>query len=147
MEELKTTVTNLTGAINRFVEQIKSVEARIGAVEVSLSNDALGQVLSRLERLENGQAAAVGNVMDEGCLQRPRTEADLKDISRLPDSVKELRTFEGNPTQYVSWVHSVETILKDFEIVKDKPIYRAIIQSVRQKIVGAADTACVVQCI
>lgn len=143
MEELKITVTNLTGAINRFVEQIKSVEARIGAVEVSLSNDALGQVLSRLERLENGQAAAVGNVMDEGCLQRPRTEADLKDISRLPDSVKELRTFEGNPTQYVSWVHSVETILKDFEIVKDKPIYRAIIQSVRQKIVGAADTALV----
>lgn len=141
MEELKTTVTTMTGAINRFMEQIKVVEARIGTIEASLSNNALGQVLSRLERLENRQDVAY--VSEEGSLQRPRTETDLKDISRLPDSVKELRTFEGNPTQYVSWVHSVETILKDFEIVKEKPIYRAIIQSVRQKIVGAADTALV----
>ena len=141
MEELKTTVITMTGAINRFMEQIKSVEARIGTIEASLSNNALGQVLSRLEHLENRQD--VTYVSEEGSLQRPRTETDLKDISRLPDSVKELRTFEGNPTQYVSWVHSVETILKDFEIVKEKPIYRAIIQSVRQKIVGAADTALV----
>lgn len=67
----------------------------------------------------------------------------MKDISRLPDSVKELRTFDGNPTQYISWVHSVETILENFEIVRDKPIFRAIVQSIRQKIVGAADAALV----
>ncbi|XP_046810943.1 uncharacterized protein LOC124420804 [Lucilia cuprina] len=142
MEELKSTVTTLTGAINRFMEQIKVVENRISNVETCLSNDALGQVLSRLERLENSQAAATCSVvLDDSPLQRPRTESDLKDISRLPDSVKELRSFEGNPTQYISWVHSVETVLKDFVIVKEKPIYRAILQSVRQKIIGAADTA------
>lgn len=142
MEELRSTVTTLTGAMNRFMEQVKGVETRIGNIEASLSNNALGQVISRLEFLENSQAAAVGAVVsEEGPLQRPRTEDDLKDISRLPDSVKELRSFDGNPTQYISWIHSVETILKDFEIVRQKPIYRAIVQSIRQKVVGAADTA------
>ena len=144
MEELRATVTTMTGAINRFMEQMKSIEIRIGTIEATLSNNALGNVLDRIERLENRQVAAIPPlVTDEGSLQRPRTETELKDISRLPDSVKELSTFEGNPTQYISWVHSVETILKDFEIVRDKPIYRAIIQSVRQKVTGAADTALV----
>lgn len=71
----------------------------------------------------------------------PRSESDLKDISRLPDCVKELQVFDGNPTQYVSWVHVVEGILKDFEIVKTKPIYRAILQHIRQKVRGSADAA------
>jgi hypothetical protein len=38
-------------------------------------------------------------------------------------------------------VHSVETILNDYEIIKHKPIYRTILQAIRQKIRGAADTA------
>lgn len=147
MEELKTTVTTLTGAINRFMEQIRSVETRLGNIETALGNDALGRVQSRLERLEAIRPVEPNPVVPaapvERPLQRPRTEGDLKDISRLPDSVKELRSFDGNPTQYISWVHSVETILKDFEIVKEKPIYRAIIQSIRQKVVGSADTALV----
>ena len=77
----------------------------------------------------------------EGPLQQPRTEDDLKDISRLPDSVKEFQAFDGSPTQYISWIHSVEIVLKDFDIVKHKPIYRAIVQSIRQKVVGVVDTA------
>lgn len=144
MEEIKTTLTNVTGAINRFMEQLRSVETRIGTLESSLGNNALERVLGRLEVLEGRQATAAAPVVtEEVTLQRPRTETELRDISRLPDSVRDLRTFEGNPTQYVSWVNSVENILGDFEIVKDKPIYRAIIQSIRQKIIGAADTALV----
>lgn len=41
----------------------------------------------------------------------------------------------------MSWVHSVEVILSDFDKVKGKPIYRAILQHVRQKVRGAADSA------
>lgn len=69
-------------------------------------------------------------------LQRPWTEGDFRDISRLPDSVKELRSFDGSPTQYLSRIYSVEMILKDFEIVKQKPIYRAIVQSIRKKVLS-----------
>jgi hypothetical protein len=35
----------------------------------------------------------------------------------------------------------VENILRDYEIMSDKPIYRAILQSVRQKIRGNANSA------
>lgn len=144
MDELKNTVTALTGAINRFMEQIKSVEGRLTNIETTLHDDALGRVMSRLVQLEGTLLDTVRPVETiSRPLQRPQTVDDLKDISRLPDSVKELRVFDGNPTQYISWVHSVESILKDFDIVREKPIYRAIVQSIRQKVVGAADTALV----
>lgn len=59
----------------------------------------------------------------------------------MPDCVKELQVFDGNPVQYTSWIHNVDSILKDYEIVRSKPIYRAILQAIRQKIRGKADSA------
>ncbi|GBP10195.1 Retrovirus-related Pol polyprotein from transposon opus [Eumeta japonica] len=58
---------------------------------------------------------------------------------KLPDCVRDLQVFDGNPVKYISWIHSVESILKDYEIVKEKPIFRATLQHIRQKIRGPAD--------
>ena len=74
-------------------------------------------------------------------LRAPATEAELAEIGKLPDCVKDLQPFEGDPTQYVSWIHSVENILKDYDIVRQRPIYRAIIQAIRRKCRGKADAA------
>lgn len=73
----------------------------------------------------------------------PRTVYELNEISQLSDRVKKLQPFDSNPTHYGSWVHSMESILRDFEIVQNKPIYRTILQSIRQKIRGNANTALV----
>lgn len=141
MEEIKVNLTNLTGAMNRLIEEIRSIENRVNRIE---QGSDVAELKRRLELLEQPSSNdATETVEAATTLQVPRTEEDLRSISRLPDSVKELRTFDGNPLQYVSWVHSVEMILKDFEIVKNKPIYRSIMQSIRQKVVGEADAALV----
>lgn len=141
MEEIQTALTALTGAVNRLLEQAKSVESRLNRIENS--ND-LNELRRRLESIEHPvQGDAESTDRAASTLKIPETEEDLKSICRLPDSVRELRTFDGNPLQYVSWVHSVEMILKDFEIVRNKPIYRSIMQSIRQKVIGKADAALV----
>lgn len=141
MEEMRTTLTSLTGAVNRLLEQVRLMENRLGTIERSTDTAELNRRLNEIERLGQYGTSTTEEVVHT--LAVPRTEEDLKSICRLPDSVKELRTFDGNPLQYVSWVHSVEMVLKDFEIVKDKPIYRTIMQSIRQKVIGEADTALV----
>lgn len=141
MEEMKSNLTSLTGAVNRLMEEFRSIATRLNHIEQA--ND-LAQLMERLETLERPiRNDIIGSTEPATILQVPQTEEDLRTISRLPDSVKELRTFDGNPLHYVSWVHSVEMILKDFEIVKNKPIYRSIMQSIRQKVVGEADAALV----
>ena len=57
---------------------------------------------------------------------------ELSEIGKLFDCVKDLQPFEGDPTQYVSWIHDVE---------RQKPIYRAIIQAIRSKCRGKVDAA------
>lgn len=121
MEELKDAIRNLTGALNAQIELNKKLERRIDQIENRTANQA----------------------HNNNNLVAPTTEQELKDIGRLPDCVKELRVFDGNPIEYVSWIYSVESILKDYDIVKDKPVYRAILQHIRQKIRGTADAALV----
>lgn len=114
----------MTGAVNRLHEQTKMLEGRLARIEQG--NDVV-ELRKRLDLLERSEP----DVVEENppVLQVPRNEEDLKMISKLPDSVKELRTFDGNPLQYVSWVHSVEMVLKDFDIVKENhyiaPFYKA----------------------
>lgn len=141
MEEMKVSITTLTGAVNQLLQQVKLIETRLCKIEQGNNMAELSRRLEQIERQEHSNSDSIEVVAST--LQVPRTEEDLKSICRLPDSVKELRTFDGNPLQYVSWVHSVEMVLKDFEIVRDKPIYRSIIQSIRQKVVGEADAALV----
>lgn len=112
-------VKQLTGAVNAQIEQIK------------LINNRLSQVESRVTPPQT----PVTN------LPTPRTEQDLIDIRKLPDSVRDLQVFDGNAVQYISWIHNVESILRNYEIVKTKPIYRAVLQHIRQKIRGPADAA------
>lgn len=125
MDSLNRQVTELTGSINALVEQLRGVERRIQA----------------LENVRREVVVETEDVIPQPKLKSPENEEDIKAISRLPDTVKELQVFEGNPVQYISWVHAVENILKDFEIIREKPLYRAILQHIRQKIRGSANAA------
>lgn len=73
-------------------------------------------------------------------LRVPATVEELIEIGKLPNCVKDPQTFEGDPTQYIPWVHNVESILIYNNIVRHKPIYRTIIQAIRRrKCKGGAD--------
>lgn len=120
MDQLQNAITQLTGALNQQIEQIRALNNRLTRLETTISPP---------QNVGSAPAPA------------PATEAELQEIRKLPDCVRDLQVFEGNPVRYISWIHSVESILKDYEIVKEKPIYRAILQHIRQKIRGPADTA------
>lgn len=153
MESIQSQVTEATGALNAVLSQLKALDQRMKALEDRPSSTgALSVFLSQLKSLEQrtktledrplDSAAVQGELStDSPPLQAPATEEDLNAIGKLPDCIKELQPFEGNPIHYVSWVHSVESILSDYQIVKNKPIYRAIIQAIRRKCRGSADAA------
>lgn len=71
------------------------------------------------------------------------TQADrnLADLDRIPDIVKSLREFSGQPGEFSSWKKSVDRILQIYEHLKGTPKYYGILSVVRNKIVGHADIA------
>lgn len=119
LEEISEQVKQLVGAVNQHIEQIK------------LMNNRLHQLESRVTPPQSFS----------NTLSNPKTEQDLLEIRKLPDCVRDLQVFDGNAVQYVSWIHNVESILNDYQIVRTRPIYRAILQHIRQKIRGPADSA------
>lgn len=107
----------MNGAVNATLKEIKALDARLKTIEAT-----------------NSQAASTSAACFSELPPGPKTEYELSQLSTLPDCVKQLQNFEGNPTQYVSWVHSVESILSDYEIVRSKPLYRSIMRSIRHTI-------------
>jgi hypothetical protein len=68
-------------------------------------------------------------------------ESDLSDMEKIPDIVKSLREFSGDPSEYGSWKKSVERILVIYNSLKNSTKYYAILNVIRNKIVGNADIA------
>jgi len=60
-------------------------------------------------------------------LTQARNEYELKEIEKLPYCVKELQVFEGEFDNYASWIGRAEAILKDYQVIKDRPLYRSIV--------------------
>jgi len=74
-------------------------------------------------------------------LTRPRTEYELKESSTVPDCVREFLTFEGDSEKYISWINRAQSIINDYEVIREKPLYRSVLIQIRQKIRGKADMA------
>lgn len=70
-----------------------------------------------------------------------RYRENLNDMDKVPDIVRCLREFSGNPSEFSSWRKSVERVLNIYETQKGTPRYFAILNVVRNKITGAADSA------
>jgi len=59
----------------------------------------------------------------------------------VPDCVRELLTFEGDSEKYISWIKRAQSIINDYELIREKPLYRSDLTQIRQKIKGNADMA------
>ena len=70
-----------------------------------------------------------------------RYRDNLADMDKVPDVVRSLREFNGNPAEFSSWKKSVERILKIYEPSVGTPKYFGILNVIRNKIVGSADAA------
>uniref|UniRef100_A0A0K8USZ4 Retrovirus-related Gag polyprotein from transposon HMS-Beagle n=1 Tax=Bactrocera latifrons TaxID=174628 RepID=A0A0K8USZ4_BACLA len=66
---------------------------------------------------------------------------NLSDLDKIPDVVKCLREFSGNPAEFNSWKKSVNRVLNIYEASKGTPKFYGILNVIRNKIVGNADPA------
>lgn len=66
-------------------------------------------------------------------------DSDLSDLDRIPDIVKSLRQFAGEPNEFSSWKKSVDRILKIYEHLNGTPKYYGMLSIIRNKIIGNAD--------
>ena len=62
-------------------------------------------------------------------------------MDKIPDVVKSLREFSGQPNEYGSCKKSVERILKIYDHIKGSTKYYGILSVIRNKITGSADIA------
>lgn len=127
MDEIKVTLGKIENTLRTLVEQLSAIQEEVKkfiGTDVPIESDE-----------ENLKLVAI----QPRPLARPRNEYELKEIARLPDSVKLLRTFDGQAERYLSWINQVQSIIDDYEIIKEKPLFRSIVQHIRRKIVGNAD--------
>jgi hypothetical protein len=71
--------------------------------------------------------------------------ADFIQQSRIPDPIKMLPNYEGDPKTLNHWIHSTSTVLAAYEPVRlqDPIIYNIWVMAIRQKIIGKANEALV----
>lgn len=68
-------------------------------------------------------------------------DVNLADMDRIPDVVKSLRVFSGEPGEFSSWKKSVDRILTIYEHLRGTPKYYGILSVIRNKVIGNADIA------
>lgn len=71
----------------------------------------------------------------------PENQRNLDDLDKVPDIVKGLREFSGNPAEFGSWKKGVDRILGTYEHIKGTSKYVGILHTIRNKITGNADIA------
>lgn len=67
--------------------------------------------------------------------------SNMSEIEKIPDIVKSIRDFSGTPGEFNPWRKSVDRVLDLYEAQKNTGRYYAILHTIRNKIVGEADTA------
>lgn len=69
----------------------------------------------------------------------PQFRENLSELDKIPDVVRCLKDFTGQPGEFNSWKKSVDRILKLYDNIKGTPKYFGILSVIRNKIVGQAD--------
>jgi len=64
----------------------------------------------------------------------------MNELDRISDVVKCLREFPGQAGEFISWKNSLERILQIYSTTAGSPRYYRILNVIRNKIVGNADS-------
>lgn len=114
LDELRTLITNIASSVLR--------QEGPQVVQQTLNADANS-----------------ANITDQTIDERHRD--NLTDFDKIPDVVKCLKEFSGQPGEFNSWRKSVDRIISIYESTKGTPKYYGILSTIRNKIVGNADIA------
>lgn len=93
------------------------------------------QVAIRQLMRPSSDIAGVDQIIEE------RFRNNLDDLDKVPGVIKSLKDFSGIATEFSAWKKGVDRILKLYDSIKGTPKYFAILNTIRNKVVGNADAA------
>lgn len=67
------------------------------------------------------------------------TNESFIDIGKIPDIVKDIPKFNGNPSKLMQWLSDVDCVMETFVQFKGTNQFKLILLTIRRKIVGKAD--------
>lgn len=114
---------------------IEDLTALISRVALDIFNNQGPQIV----QATLNPNANLNNVSDQ--IIEDRHRGNLGDLDKIPDVVKCLKDFSGQPGEFSSWKKSVDRILAIYEPLKGTPKYYGILSVIRNKVVGNADIA------
>lgn len=132
--------TTMPTASPRNVDEISPVSELSNLIDSNLLRNTIAEIIQN----ETRRAFGINNIPhSEDTDQEVEIgfDRDLSGLDKIPDVVNSLREFSGNSNEYGSWKKSVERILNYFEPLKGTTKYYGILNVVRNKIVGNADSA------
>lgn len=71
---------------------------------------------------------------------QPQHRGNLNDLDKIPDVVKSIREFSSDRGEFSSWKKGVDRIIENYAALQGTAEYFGIIHTIRNKIVGNADT-------
>lgn len=66
------------------------------------------------------------------------SSSDYLNRGKIPDVVREIPDFYGNPRDLPTWLRDVEDVLELFEDTKETPFYKILLKTIRRKVKGEA---------
>jgi len=99
----------------------------------------IAQQVPRIIEALNNPEHDFTNAIDQEILEEHR--GNLGGLDKIPDVVKCLREFSGDPAEFSSWKKSVDRLMEAYAGEVGTSRYFGILHSIRSKITGNADTA------
>lgn len=126
----------LRDTLNDREQQIIQLEQQSQG-QVSQMEQQLAEVMLRLEEREQeiGQLRVRVSDLPSEPIRNHNNEFVQ---GRVPDIIKGLPQYSGNPRQLSTWIQSVERILNHFRDMRHTDIYLLWVQEIRNKVVGEA---------
>lgn len=99
----------------------------------------LAEQLPTLLHQSQSSSFDFANVESQGI--NPEYQHNLQDLDKVPDIVRSLHDFSGDPAEFGSWKKSVDRILETYAHTVGTAKYFGILHTIRNKIKGIADIA------
>lgn len=131
------TIDQLTDRLNRTLNMSLSGPSVHNSGSSGLNNIQREQIREILNEVLGSQSPHLEEEID----QPIGTVTRLEELDKVPDIVRTLREFSGQPGEFNSWRKSVDRVMELFKSLQGTGRYYAILHTIRTKITGDADTA------
>lgn len=106
------------------------------AIQQQIASFVAEQVRATLQYLHGPKEEIANDIVIE-----EENRNNLSELDKIPDIVRSIREFSGNPAEFNSWKKSVDRVLEIYDSIRGSAKYFGILSVIRNKIIGNADAA------